>query len=869
MVPTMVVAQNGVSDSGVDENEDHNEITDKKKVRTSNKNDSSDLVVGILQNQCKDHISDENSSKNEIKEMNDEGKHLSSFLTDDQNDSEEKILDELFNRKQLLLRRLSEEIHKYEQLCWDEMSPHRSLLQRNKVEISPTRNSLTDNLLDDNLESKKSWKWWRINKDSGLISNIRRRQSIGMIAEQYFRYFTNDKNGHSRAGSLPPTDSNACENETKKSIPTDIAKANDRKSFQLEQFLHFLNIQNQNGVQSDHLGTYPPPHHSYYYHQQQEQLKQVHRQPQVNEVSIQQPACILSPSFACPNQFQQVNCNHQRIRNFSGSQASQPLIYSSQRNQATNGCVMQKPYDIVHCNHRSLNNSFKRQSTHITGALNSHDVLYVSASSSAHTPQTRYSTNLQPIPNTYFYSLQKNHSSPLTAETTCRASFTVLPVAAGTTIPFPISTSLQNYSAPPVPPRVYSRTSKIFNHASKSMEESVLSKVIDKTILNLHSNTVTENHHTLEMHSKNNTVTVAAAAVTAGTTNSNTYISNLCKPTTRMVGTAVKLLPYSSRWPGEGEYHPYLNCINDQHKCTNSNVVYNGQFKDKIPPHQMVNGFHKTLELKPIEHFGLTHQLQQQRPPSKFISYHFTPNTYEFSLNHYNQRSSVVNRRDKFKCNENRGTNFIDNFNRNPSQNPFQLEKLVKEDSVNTMNVKLQPSQSLTNNFSQWPCKDKHINHEPFLVYQLNQPRLRNIPQREIKGAKNSQPVSLSNQTNTALSGCRIVKNPSSGWEINLGCACSKPVSTNYPKPGNFGQCWRPIIEPKETLNQNQSLPLNNPQDIQYSQAIIGGYYAVEKKIPRRKCQYESTTQSRSRKNHSNNSSNHQREHSYCPNYRQ
>ncbi|CAH8515404.1 unnamed protein product [Heterobilharzia americana] len=687
MVPTMVVAQNGVSDSGVDENEDHNEITDKKKVRTSNKNDSSDLVVGILQNQCKDHISDENSSKNEIKEMNDEGKHLSSFLTDDQNDSEEKILDELFNRKQLLLRRLSEEIHKYEQLCWDEMaitrivpdqsslpskhlnvrcnsetrnplittpqrtldpnnslgnstnrsrgiaarlkfrnsrrsksaheripeSPHRSLLQRNKVEISPTRNSLTDNLLDDNLESKKSWKWWRINKDSGLISNIRRRQSIGMIAEQYFRYFTNDKNGHSRAGSLPPTDSNACENETKKSIPTDIAKANDRKSFQLEQFLHFLNIQNQNGVQSDHLGTYPPPHHSYYYHQQQEQLKQVHRQPQVNEVSIQQPACILSPSFACPNQFQQVNCNHQRIRNFSGSQASQ----------------------------------------------------------------------------------------------------------------------------------------------------------------------------------------------------------------------------------------------------------------DKIPPHQMVNGFHKTLELKPIEHFGLTHQLQQQRPPSKFISYHFTPNTYEFSLNHYNQRSSVVNRRDKFKCNENRGTNFIDNFNRNPSQNPFQLEKLVKEDSVNTMNVKLQPSQSLTNNFSQWPCKDKHINHEPFLVYQLNQPRLRNIPQREIKGAKNSQPVSLSNQTNTALSGCRIVKNPSSGWEINLGCACSKPVSTNYPKPGNFGQCWRPIIEPKETLNQNQSLPLNNPQDIQYSQAIIGGYYAVEKKIPRRKCQYESTTQSRSRKNHSNNSSNHQREHSYCPNYRQ
>lgn len=94
-------------------------------------------------------------------------------------------------------------------------SPQRSFHVRNKTDLSPTRNSLTDNLIDDNSESKKSWKWWRLNKENELFNNVRRRQSIGMIAEQYLRYFTNDKNGHSRGGSLPPTDNNNNNNISK------------------------------------------------------------------------------------------------------------------------------------------------------------------------------------------------------------------------------------------------------------------------------------------------------------------------------------------------------------------------------------------------------------------------------------------------------------------------------------------------------------------------------------------------------------------------------------------------------------------------------------------------------------------------------
>nr|CAH8843222.1 unnamed protein product [Trichobilharzia regenti] len=689
----MVVAQTDIQDNNNNNIDNNTNKTDEKlenvdgiqlKINSENDNSSGNPQV----NTPNQHQSI-NSSTHQI---NDSGNNINTESKPQQNknstdDNEEKILAELFNRKQLLLQRLSEEMEKYEQLCWEEMaitriisdqpflplnhlnvrcnsetrnpfattprvnleqtnssanstnrsrgiaarlkfrnsrrsksaheripeSPYR-LFQRNTSEVSPTRRSLTDNLLDDNSEnSKKSWKWWRMNKDRGLLnsSGVRRRQSIGMIAEQYLRYFTNDKSEHSRGGSLPPRDNNtnnssAGKNETKQFVPSVKLDVNKRQSLHLEEFLQFLSAHqqnnNNNNMESSHLGTYPPPHnachlyqhphpHHHHHHHYHQQPQQRQLRPQIDRSLSQPESYVLASKCICSNELQQVNCNnnHQRQHHFTGCRANEPLFYSSQKNPNITAYNGHKIYDLCHHSHRIPNN-IKRQSTHINGALNNQNTLYgSSSSSSAYPSQVKYSSDFKLIPGMHLYSLQKNNPSLGTTGPVCPASFIVCTVPPlGTTTPFPVPLnhvqSIQPTSssapAPPLPPRIHGRTSILLNHSSKSMEESVLSRTIDESNMKIDKNQMNTTQHTISMSEMDKNASSVDKSI-------NLINNNICIPMTRKTGTTVNLVPYSSRWPtgcsgsggGGGEKHAYFNCMASRQHNIKSNFPNNCQFK--------------------------------------------------------------------------------------------------------------------------------------------------------------------------------------------------------------------------------------------------------------------------------------------------
>ncbi|VDP99264.1 unnamed protein product [Trichobilharzia regenti] len=469
-------------------------------------------------------------------------------------------------------------------------------------------------MLDDNSEnSKKSWKWWRMNKDRGLLnsSGVRRRQSIGMIAEQYLRYFTNDKSEHSRGGSLPPRDNNtnnssAGKNETKQFVPSVKLDVNKRQSLHLEEFLQFLSAHqqnnNNNNMESSHLGTYPPPHnachlyqhphpHHHHHHHYHQQPQQRQLRPQIDRSLSQPESYVLASKCICSNELQQVNCNnnHQRQHHFTGCRANEPLFYSSQRNPNITAYNGHKIYDLCHHSHRIPNN-IKRQSTHINGALNNQNTLYgSSSSSSAYPSQVKYSSDFKLIPGMHLYSLQKNNPSLGTTGPVCPASFIVCTVPPlGTTTPFPVPLnhvqSIQPTSssapAPPLPPRIHGRTSILLNHSSKSMEESVLSRTIDESNMKIDKNQMNTTQHTISMSEMDKNASSVDKSI-------NLINNNICIPMTRKTGTTVNLVPYSSRWPtgcsgsggGGGEKHAYFNCMASRQHNIKSNFPNNCQFK--------------------------------------------------------------------------------------------------------------------------------------------------------------------------------------------------------------------------------------------------------------------------------------------------
>ncbi|CAH8842944.1 unnamed protein product [Trichobilharzia szidati] len=1026
----MVVAQTDIQNNNNNNNDNNTNRADETAdgIQLKIKPNSDHPQVNTPnQHQSINSSTHQNDSGNKI---NNESKPQQMKSTDvcANDDNEEKILAELFNRKQLLLQRLSEEMEKYEQLCWEEMaitrnisdqsflplnhlnvrsnsetrnpfnttprvildqtnntanctnrsrgiaarlkfrnsrrsksaheripeSPYR-LFQRNTAELSPTRRSLTDNLLDDNSEnSKKSWKWWRTNKDRGglLNSGVRRRQSIGMIAEQYFRYFTNDKSEHSRGGSLPPRDNNTnngnnsstCKNETKQLTPSVKLDVNKRQSLHLEEFLQFLSAHQQNNsnnnMESSHLGTYPPPHnachlyqhHHYHHHHHEPQQRQF--QPQVDRSLSQPEAYVLAPKCICSNELQQVTCNnHQRQQHFTGFRTNEPLFYSSQRNPnittAYNG--HKKIYDSCHHIQRNPNNT-KRQSTHINGALNNQNTLYGSPSSSAYTSQVKL------MPGMHLYSLQKNNSSLGTTGSVCPGSFIVCTVPPGTTTPFPVPpTHIQSIQptssstpAPPIPPRIHGRTSIMLNHSSKSMEESVLSKTIDESNMKIDKSQVNTTQHIIisEMDKSVNP------------------INNICIPVTRKTGTTVNLVPYSSRWPtgcggggagAGGEKHAYFNCMASRQHNIKSNFPSNCAFKETISSPQknpVNNGPYKTnYAVKPIhQHF----QQPQQQLPSKVTNYPqpLSNSTHQVLLSKSNQKQSLngnlpdmskLNKADLLNlthCNNNSNNNSARNYDRYSSQ----IRKSIK--TTEPLNTRIQSIQSVANSYPQWIVRNqfssnKDITNEPFLVYQLNQPKKkssRNNPQVEFDESKNSPSVSSPsssssstaaaaaaaavavNQMNSTSSTCNNVKNHSVGWEINLGCAYNnnntnsnngnnKSVPVHYITPVNFKQCWQQTREPSLLVNRNQSQLSSTPktshsttplQSTQYPKTLVDGYSSVQKKLFPPNCQQEFVLHNRHHSNNHNNinsnstnhhnacsnSNNNQSEHPHYPNHR-
>ncbi|XP_018650215.1 hypothetical protein Smp_122950 [Schistosoma mansoni] len=660
-----------------------------------------------------------------------DNKNTLSSLT---NNNEELLIDGLYKRRQLLLQRLSVEIQKYEQLCWDEMaitgtvldesnflsdqfnircnsetrnpivstphkvldppnsssvanrsrgiaarlrfrnsrrsksahdripeSPQRSFHMRNKTDLSPTRNSLTDNLMDDNSESKKSWKWWRLNKDNELFNNVRRRQSIGIIAEQYLRYFTNDKNGHSRGSSLPPTDNNNNNNISKneEKIPSENQKLNVRKSLQQEDILNNLNVHHQNNGECSHVKTYPPTHdgHLIFHHQpfHQDQVKQHQQQPQyqLNGNFVHHDPCILMPTYVPANDLQRINCSHQRIRHFSGHQI----------NETTN--------------------NIKKQSSQTNKILNNHHVFYRSPSSSStsYTSQTKNPNVLEHVPSAYFYSLQRrNHSSSNTKEHSFEA---------------PCSVSIVSGGTPPIPPRVHGRRPIVSKNGTKLIEETVSSYMIDKKLLDMNK---------LQFRETNKSI----ANITTPT--NTTYTNNMCKPVVKIAETAMNLLQCSSRCFDGGDQHPYFNCMNNQQHYVKANILSNNQIKDKVPSNHSDNGFHKSSDLKSIIHY---HQQQQLQPPLKSINHQLASNNHEVKL---------------VMCNEG-----------------------------STM---------------------------PVHFYQSNSTRYTfNSPKVIANGFKISQPISSSNHMNISSSLCNTTINHSAGWEINLGCINNKSLPTRYLIP--------------------------------------------------------------------------------------
>ncbi|KAH9585101.1 Ataxin-3, variant 3 [Schistosoma haematobium] len=605
-------------------------------------------------------------------------------------------------------------------------SPQRSFHVRNKTDLSPTRNSLTDNLIDDNSESKKSWKWWRLNKDTELFNNVRRRQSIGLIAEQYLRYFTNDKNGHSRGGSLPPTDNNNNNNISKneEKIPSENQKINVRKSLQQEDILNILNNHHQSNGECSHVKTDPatPDGHLTFYHKsfRQDQMKQQQQQQrpqyQLNGNFAHHESCILMPRYVPANDLQRINCSHQRIRHFSGHQINEPVFFNNRNNQLLSGYINQNNFDSSY-NHLQTWNNTKKQSSQANKILTNHHVFYrsPSSSSSSYTSQAKNPNVFEHAPNAYFYSLQRrNHSSSNTKEHPFEAPCSVSIVSGGTMAPFIVTSSPRvstttatasttiistlPSTAPPIPPRAYVRRPIVSKNGTKLIEETVSSDIIDKKLLDMNKLHMIEKQQFRETNK--NITNITTPTIT-------TYSNNMCKPVVKIAETAMNLLQCSSRCFDGNDQHPYFNCINNQQHYVKPNILSNNQIKDKVPSNHSDNSFHKTSELKSMMHY---HQ-QQLQPPLKSINHQFASNTHEVKLFMCNEGSTIENRKDRFKSHQNNCSISNNHLNKNLMNNQSHNRISVKNDLLNIMNIKLQTSHPVTNPHTQLMYKNNLSNN--------------------------------------------------------------------------------------------------------------------------------------------------------------
>ncbi|VDO55434.1 unnamed protein product, partial [Schistosoma margrebowiei] len=718
-------------------------------------------------------------------------------------------------------------------------SPQRSFHVRNKTDLSPTRNSLTDNLIDDNSESKKSWKWWRLNKDTELL---RRRQSIGMIAEQYLRYFTNDKNGHSRGGSLPPTDNNNNNNISKneEKIPSENQKPNVRKSLQQEDILNILNNHHQSNGECSHVKTDPstPDGHLIFYHKSfhQDQMKQQQQQRpqyQLNGNFAHHESCILMPRYVPANDLQRINCSHQRIRHFSGHQINETW------------------------------NNTKKHPSQANKILTNHHVFYrsPSSSSSSYTSQAKNPSVFEHAPNAYFYSLQRrNRSSSNTKGHSFEAPCSVSIVSGGTMAPFIVTPSSRVTSttatastaiistlpstAPPIPPRAYVRRPIVSKNGIKLVEETVSSDIIDKTLLDMNKSHMIEKQQFRETNKSITNITTPTIT---------TYTNNMCKPVVKIAETAINFLQCSSRCFDGNDQHPYFNCINNQQHYVKPNILSNNQIKDKVPSNHPDNSFHKTSELKSMMHYHHHHHHQQQQqlqPPLKSINHQFASNTHEVKLFRCNDGSTIGNRKDKFKSHQNNCSISNNHVNKNLMNNQSHNGISVKNDHLNTMNIKLQASHPVTNSHTQLMYKNIlnnniNKNNEPVHFYQSNPTRFTiNSPKTIANGFKISQPISSSNHMNIPSTICDTAINHSGGWEINLSCINNKSFPTRYLIPVDSNKYRRPIREPLDISSQNQSFLSNQSHMIHYSQTIPNSCYLTNNKLSYYKCPNESIQQS-------------------------
>ncbi|CAI2726528.1 unnamed protein product [Schistosoma spindalis] len=742
-------------------------------------------------------------------------------------------------------------------------SPQRSFHVRNKTDLSPTRNSLTDNLIDDNSESKKSWKWWRLNKENELFNNVRRRQSIGMIAEQYLRYFTNDKNGHSRGGSLPPTDNNNNNNISKneEKIASENQKLNVRKSLQHEDILSILNNHHQNNGECNHVKTYPPTAdgHLILYHKpfHQDQMKQQQQpQYQLNGNFVHHESCILMPRYVPANDLQRINCSHRRIRHFSGHQINeQPIFVNNRNNQLMSGYINQNNFDSSY-NHLQTTNNTKKQSSQTNKILTNHHVFYrsPSSSSSSYTSQAKNPNVFEHAPNAYFYSLQRrNHSSSNTKGHSFEAPCSVPIVSGSTMAPFIVNPSPRvatttsttsttiistlPSTAPPIPPRACGRRPIVSKNGTKFMEEIVSSHMIDKKLLDMNKSHMIEKQQFRETNK-------SIANITTPT--NTTYTNNMCKPVVKIAETAMNLLQCSSRCFDGNDQHPYFNCINNQQHYVKPNILSNYQIKDKVPSNHPDNSFHKSSELKSIMHY---HQ-QQLQPPLKSINHQFASNTHEVKLVMCNEGSTIGNRKDIFKSHKNNCSNSNNHVNKNLMNNQNHPGISVKNDLLNTMNTKLQTSHPATNPHTQLMYKNNlsnniNKNNETVYFYQSNPTRFTiNSPKTMANGFKISQPISSSNHMNIPSTICNTTIDHSAGWEINLGCINNKSFPTRYLIPVDSNKYRRSIREPLDISSQNQPFTLNQSHMIHYPQTIPNSYYLTNDKLSYYKCPNESIQQS-------------------------
>ncbi|KAK4469423.1 hypothetical protein MN116_006977 [Schistosoma mekongi] len=881
----MVVVQNNTFGDDVNVTKVDNKIM-KSEINTQSQNNGFDDFNHNLStnDNINQHTSIQDANNTTLTNNNE-------LLLADTLDNEELQINELYRRKQLLLQHLTEEMHKYEQLCWDEMaitgippdessflsnhfnircnsetrnptfttpnrildppnnssitnrsrgiaarlkfrnsrrsksaheripeSPQKLFHTRNKADLSPTRNSLTDHLIDDNSESKKSWKWWRLNKDHDLFSSVRRRQSIGMIAEQYLRYFTNDKNGHTRGGSLPPNDNNNNNNnmsKDEKKLQSENRKLNIRKSHQPEEPLHILDIQHQNNGESNHVGTYPvahqnhlPQHHSHQDHQQQYLF---------NGNYVQHEPCILMSRYAPANELQQINGSNHRVRRFSGCQVNdQPRFYDNRSNQLMVGYINQNNCDSS-SSHVQTADNIKKQSPQTKGILNNHHTFYPlpSTSSSLYASQAKHPNVFEYVPNTYYYSLQRNIPSSCTKEQSCEAPRNFLAIRGGVTTPFIIRAPLKlattipttlSSVAPPLPPRAYGRRSIVINNSPKSLEESLLFKV---TSSNVNKARVVENQQTEEI---NNCI----ANFTTSTNTTSTI--NVCKPTTRITETVTNLSCNNSRYHDGNDQHPYLNCVISQKHCMKPLIISNVQFKDKLPLNHPENGLCKPSESK--LNMLYYQQQHQSKLPLQKSNYQPAPNTCGINLIMRNQGNTIVNRMDLLKSQQNHSFNSNNHLIKNLINN--QTSVSVKNDVLNTMNTKLQSSLTTPNPHIRWMhtknnlSNNKYKNSEPL---QTNQMKYAANPHREIV---NDVKISQLNY--------KAINHPT-GWEINLGCMNDKSLPKYYLTPLNSDKSWRQIHEPLNVSSNNQSFALHQPHVIRYPHVPSNACYSTNYKL--------------------------------------